>query len=178
MHIQQIFQTCSWKFSMNKNLGGKLLFLIFSFMVALTSSVQAAPLTVTVVDTLDFGLFTPGTNGGTVSFPANGNVSATGDVILLGSEQKGQVTIQANDGDSVTVTVSTDKVGHVSTSAEMNFIGNCIGPGGSLGTDQCTFTATGGVDTVSVGAVLTVGTNATQNGGHYSGTTAVTAQGP
>jgi len=175
MSIQQIFQAFSLKFSMNKILCGKLLFLIVSFMVVLTSSVQAAPLTVTVVDTLDLGLFTPGTNGGTVSFPANGNVSATGDVVLLGGEQKGQVTIQANNGDSVTVKVRKDKVGHASSNAIMNFIGNCIGPGGSLGTDQCTFTATGGVDTVSVGAVLTVGTNASQDGGHYSGTTAVTA---
>jgi hypothetical protein len=161
---------------MIKRLNDKLIILVFFSMMALSPSVQAAPLSVTVVDTLDFGLFTPGTNGGTVSFPANGNINGTGDVILLGGEQRGLVTIQANSGVTVVVKVKKDKITGTGTGTTMNFTGSCIGPGGVLGINECSYVATGGIDTVSIGAVLAVGSNATQDGGHYSGASTVTAK--
>ncbi len=162
-------------FSMVKVLDAKSIPLLFFVIVALATSVQAAPLPVTVVDTLDFGLLAPGTNGGTVSFPANGSISGTGNVTLLGGEQKGVVTIQATQGQTVRVQVRNGTV-NGPQSASMRFTGSCIGPGGVLGIRRCTFIATGGVDVVFIGAVLTVGSNATQDGGHYSGTTRVTAR--
>ena len=161
---------------MIKRLGIKIIILIFFFTMGLASSVKAAPLAVNVVDPLDFGLLAPGTNGGTVSFPANGGIIGTGDVTLLGGEQKGLVTIQARSGTRVQVRVRKSKITGSIRNASMNFTGSCIGPGGILGFRKCTFIATGGVDVVSIGAVLKVRPNARQPGGHYSGTTKVTAK--
>lgn len=145
-------------------------------MVILAPPVQSAPLDVTVVDTLDFGLFTPGPNGGTVSFPANGSISGTGDVVLLGGEQKGLVTIKARRGRKVQVRVRKSKVKGSGKNASMKFTGSCVGPGGAVGIRKCTFIATGGIDVVSIGAVLKVKPNDRQPGGHYSGKTKVTAK--
>jgi hypothetical protein len=161
---------------MNKRQEVKFIFLIFFFMLALPPSIQAAPLAVTVVDTLDFGLLTPGTNGGTVSFPANGSIIGTGNVILLGGEQKGLVTIQARRGKKVQVRVRKSELTGSSRNAKMKFTGSCIGPGGVLGIRKCSFIATGGVDVVSIGAVLKVSPNDRQPGGHYSGITKITAK--
>lgn len=161
---------------MNKRLRIKFIFPILFSMMGLAPSVQSAPLDVTVVDTLDFGLFTPGTNGGTVSLSANGSISGTGDVILLGGEQRGLVTIQARRGKRVQVRVTKSKVTGSVRNASMGFTGSCVGPGGVLGVNQCTFIATGGIDVVSIGAVLNVKRNARQPGGHYSGATKVTAK--
>jgi hypothetical protein len=162
---------------MNKKLVLKFIILFFFIIATHAPTVLAArfPIPVTVVDTLDFGLSTPGTNGGTVSFPADGNISATGDVILLGGGQKGQVTIQAVQGRRILVRVRRSRVKHTSTNAKMRFKGSCIGPGGVIGIRKCTFRATGGIDVVTIGAVLEVGSNVNQDGGHYSGTTEVTA---
>jgi len=164
------------KIFMNKRLEVKFIFLVFVFTMVFASSIQAKPLTVTVIDALDFGLLTPGAHGGKVYFPANGSIRGTGNVILLGGEQKGLVTIQAHRGKRVLVRVRRNKITGSIRKASMRFIGSCIGPGGVLGIRKCTFIATGGIDVVSIGAVLKVRPNDRQPGGHYSGITRVTAK--
>jgi uncharacterized protein DUF4402 len=170
------FQNHSQNIFMNLKLAVKFIWLAFGGVLTLISSANAHPLPVTVIDSLKFGLLTPGTHGGKVSFPANGSISSTGNVILLGGEQKGMVTIKTHRGRRVQVRVRRGKITGASRKASMKFIGSCIGPGGVLGIRKCSFIATGGVDVVSIGAVLKVRPNDRQPGGHYSGTTRVTAK--
>ena len=138
------------------------------------SQAEAQRLPVTEIDKLSFGRFAPGVGGGTVVFPANGNVSSTGTVVHLNGQQKGLVTVRANAGDTVEVRVRNGNV--TGPGRRMQFVSSCIGPGGTLGVGRCRFTATGGDDAVLIGGELSVRQENNQTPGIYTGTMRVTAR--
>ena len=160
-------------------------FILAMLLVVTTGSyVQAANLnvdadvvsvlTVTPITSLDFGQFATAGAGGDVTFDAATAITAAPDITLLGNEQGGVVTVSTSGAGNVTVTVVGTVLG--GPGVDMPLVGNCQGPGGSLGTDNgsCTFAAPGaGLQTIDVGGVLTV--NAGQASGAYSGTLDVTA---
>jgi hypothetical protein len=132
---------------------------------------------VTAVTPLAFGTFSTDGTSADVTFDAGTSIAGGTGIVLLGSEVGGVVSINAPAA-SLTATVTTvatvltDGAGN---GADMTLVANCLGIGGSLGTDNgaCTFTTTLGVQNIDVGGVLTVGTN--QVAGNYTGTITVTA---
>ncbi len=130
-------------------------------------------LTVTSVTPLAFGTFATTAAAGTVTFNAGGTISGSGSITLLGSEVGGVVSINAPAVGTATITtVGTNLTG---PGTAMPLTANCLGIGGSLGTNNgdCTFTTTVGTQNIDVGGVLTV--NASQLAGNYTGTITVTA---
>lgn len=139
-----------------------------------TSATVVSSVTVAEVTPFNFGSFVPDTSIQTVSFDAGGTIGATGGIVLLGGEVGG---VASTSGPTAGTTVQVFVTGTTLTSGlnSMALVGNCMGPGGALGTDNgsCTFTSAGGVENVQIGGKLTVGAN--QPTGVYTGVLAVTA---
>lgn len=121
---------------------------------------------------LDFGDFTPGTNGGTIVVATDGTPSTTGDVSVV---------------DDSPQAAAFDVTGESAKVYDILLPGSAIlgGPGVDMTADTfvaetasdgigLTGTVTGGADTITVGATLTVAGVATQTSGNYSGTFNVT----
>lgn len=171
----------------NKTFNKLLTFSGVFMAILLASNVSATPIntsaevvgniTVTEQTPLNFGQFTVGTTGGTITFDAGGTISAGGDVLLLGSEVGGVARLDTTGaGAATTVTVTVTGTTLTSGANSMSVVGNCKGPGGTLGTDNgtCTFSSNNTTtDDVQIGGKLTVGAN--QPTGVYTGTIEVTA---
>ena len=115
--------------------------------------------------------------GGIVTFDAGGTVSASGDVVHLGSEVGGVARLDTSGfAGGTTVTVSVTGTTLISGGNSMTLVGNCLGPAGALGADNgnCTFSSNAvTTDDVQIGGKLTVG--GSQPVGVYSGTLEVVA---
>jgi len=139
-----------------------------------TTATVVTSVTVAEVTPFNFGSFVPDTSIQTVTFNAGGTIGATGGIVLLGGEVGG---VASTSGPSAADTVQVFVTGGLLTSGgnNMTVAGNCMGPGGALGTNDgsCTFTSAGGTENVQIGGVLTVGAN--QPTGVYTGTIEVTA---
>lgn len=142
-----------------------------------TSAEVVGNITVTEQTPLNFGQFTVGVTGGVITYDAGGTISASGDVVLLGSEVGGVARLDTTGAGAATpVTVTVTGTTLSSGGNNMSIVGNCLGPAGALGADNgnCTFNSNNTTtDDVQIGGKLTVGAN--QPTGVYTGTLEVTA---
>lgn len=140
-----------------------------------TSSVDATVITaITLNNTagLDFGDFTPGTGGGTIVIATDGSPTTTGDVSVVDDSPQAaafDVTGESGKTYDILLPTSADLSGPGATMTADTFVAETASDGIGL-----TGTVTGGADTITVGATLTVAGVATQTSGNYSGTFDVT----
>jgi len=127
-------------------------------------------ISITEVAYLEFGGFTPGTNGGTVVMPASGSRSATGDVTLVTGTVSPHAASYTTAGTglatySVSIETGFSLTNTTGSEAETMTVGTMTI---ASGTTSRSF-ATNGTDAFTVGGTLTVGTAASQTPGVYTG---------
>ncbi len=140
-----------------------------------SSSVDATVITaLTLSNTagLDFGDFTPGTNGGTIVVATDGSSEAFGDVsVVADSPQAAAFGVTGESGKVYDISLpgSATLSGPGADMTADTFVANSASDGPGL-----TGTVTSGVDTIAVGATLHVAGVATQTSGDYTGSFNVT----
>lgn len=118
---------------------------------------------------LNFGSFTTGTNGGTVTVDYTGERVASGDVVLLNMGQtvsSAQFEITANPGTIVNITPPTGIILTGSNGGTMTLNIDSF----STGETFITTGAPPATTTVFVGGTLIVGNNSVSQPGFYEGT--------
>ena len=131
---------------------------------------------VTLVDPLSFGKFTVGNAGGTIQINAKkgGATITTGDVTLLGFEQRGVVNVVGPKASSVLVTVGNTTLTDSVSGLTLDVTNVTCVRTGQPTIGSCSFSMPGTQNTdVGVGGMLSVPAN--QTPGLYQGIIVVTA---
>jgi hypothetical protein len=118
----------------------------------------------TIIQDLSFGEFCTGNSGGMVTMPCSGSRSATGDIILIPSDQGSPAIIQITVDNTDYITITTGSVINLTNSS------------GSLLTLQINdfypaspFNPIIGLNNIKIGGTLTVGSAANTPPGNYNG---------
>lgn len=147
-------------------------FLFFApVLLFLTSvSANAAAITITNTQALEFGTFAAG-SGGTVVVTPNGNRSATGTVVLISTAagSAAQFTVSGDAGLNYLVTLPANGV------VTLNSGGNSMAVQDFTSLPAVTGTLVGGTETLRVGAKLMVGASQAP-ASNYTGTFTVTVE--
>lgn len=126
---------------------------------------------VNTIQSLSFGAFAQGINGGTVTVSGQGIRSATGTVVLfdLGQQyHQALFDVAAPAGTIITITNGPDATLAGSNGGAMTLSLGISSPASPMSADPS------GTTRVSIGATLTVGNESASPPGNYSGTFSIT----
>ncbi len=162
-------------------LSGKKILLLLLFLMSSAAQAQVfpenppIPVKVEVRNSrfLNFGSFTSGTTGGTVTVDYNGTRTATGDVFLLNlgnSPSSAIFDLTANPGTLISITIPANFIldGDGGTGGQLRLDINMdhLSPGQSF----ITTALPPSTNEILVGGTLTVGSDAQNPAGFYTGT--------
>lgn len=147
-----------------------LLFFVPALSVLTPVTTNAAAITITSTQTLEFGTFAAG-SGGTVMVTPNGTRSATGGVILVStaSSSAAHFTVSGDAGLNYLITLPANGV------VTLDSGGNSMAVQDFACLPAVTGTLVGGSDTLKVGATLVVGASQVP-ASNYTGTFTVTVE--
>jgi|GEM_PF-3167825 hypothetical protein len=117
-----------------------------------------------IIQELSFGEFCTGNSGGMVIMPCTGSRSATGDIVLIPSDQGSPAIIQITVDNTDYITITTGSVINLTNSS-----------GGSLTLQindfypASPFNPVIGLNNIKIGGTLTVGSAANTPPGNYNG---------
>jgi hypothetical protein len=122
-----------------------------------------------IIQDLSFGTFCTGRSGGAVIVPSIGSRRATGDIILLPSQTGFPAILQFTTDNTNIVTLTTGNIFNLTSSSggTITLQINDFYPASSFGPVI-------GQNNVTIGGILTVGSQASTPAGNYSGSFEVT----